>query len=165
MSYNSETVANTFIQRALKEGRSDMSPMKIQKLMWFLNGWNLAIRGVPASNASFQAWKFGPVIENLYHQLKLYGGGPVTSYVLEPESATGELKAFVVSDADKPFQEVVDLTWDKYVGFSATQLSAMTHVAGSPWSEALAQGKKVIDNDSIRKYFVDLARVPAAPRF
>lgn len=139
-----------------------MTPMKLQKLLYFLNGWHLSITGQPAVPDPFRAWKFGPVIESVYHSLKRFGSAPVSDYLKSYDYQSKKAVAFVPSDADKQFQEILDLTWEKYIGISALRLSAMTHEPGSPWDKTfhgLAAGHSdVIPNDLIRDYFIGLAR-------
>ena len=42
MAYSALTVANYFIQHAENLG-ARMSPMKLQKLVYYANGWHLAL--------------------------------------------------------------------------------------------------------------------------
>jgi uncharacterized phage-associated protein len=158
MPYSAATVANSILERAFREGRADMSPMKIQKLMYYVNGWQLAIHGIQAVKEPFEAWPFGPVVSGVYHQLKSYGSLCVDKYLKEFDRNENTYKSFVVRRDDKDFYEVLDLTWEKYIGISALQLSAMTHAPGSPWDEARKQSQDIISADSIRKYFVGLAK-------
>ena len=158
MAFQAATAANSLLQRAFKERRTDMTPMKVQKLLYFLNGWHLAITGEPAVHEPFEVWKYGPVIPCVYQGLKQFADGPVTSYIKTLDPATFELKAFVASDSAKEFQEVLDLTWEKYIGIDALSLSAMTHAPDSPWSAARRKAMGTIPNESIKDYFIGLAR-------
>lgn len=135
-----------------------MSPMKVQKLMYYLNGWLLAIHGKSAVKEPFEAWPFGPVVEDVYHALKPYGSSCVNKYIKVFDPNLSEYKSYVVNRENKDFYDVLDLTWEKYIGFSALQLSAMTHATGSPWDEARKQNQDIISSDSIRRYFVGLAK-------
>jgi uncharacterized phage-associated protein len=136
--------------------------MKVQKLVWFLNGWHLAITGEPSIIQPFEAWQYGPVVSSIYHGLKKFGGSPVTDYIKEYDPATSTFTAYVPSSEDKKFAEILDLTWEKYIGIDAIGLSAMTHVPGSPWFVARQHGQSNIDNTLIKNYFVGLARNPTA---
>jgi uncharacterized phage-associated protein len=162
MSYKAAIAANALLQRAFKESRPDVTPMKLQKLLWFLNGWHLAMFGKPAVAEPFEVWRYGPVISSLYQQTKKFGGGPVTEYLKTFDEKSGSHLAFVPSDADKEFSEALDVAWEKYIGFNATALSSLTHSAETPWSVAKKNGVEVIDNELIQRYFVGLAR-PARP--
>ena len=160
--YEAEVVANSLLQRGFKEGRADLSPMKLQKLMFFLNGWYLAIHGRPAIVQPFEAWEYGPVIKSIYQSLKQYRSGTVTEYLKTFDPVSSSHNAFVVSDSDREFHEVLDLTWEKYIGIPALQLSAMTHSPGSPWDKIRRAQRSIIDNETTKEYFVGLATTGTA---
>jgi uncharacterized phage-associated protein len=147
-------VLNTLLQRGFKEGRVDMTPMKAQKLLFFTHGWHLATTGLPAIDKAFEAWQYGPVVDQLYHDLKRFGSGRITDYVKDEIDDS----PLVISPFYKEFYEVLDIVWEKYIGFDAITLSTMTHYQGTPWSIARAAGSSVISNDLIRDYFVGQAK-------
>ena len=67
-----------------------------------------------------------------------------------------------------PFHEALrDKIWSVYGGYSATQLSNITHAADTPWSRICAQyqgeipKRTDIPTDLIREYFVNLSRKKA----
>jgi uncharacterized phage-associated protein len=130
--------------------------MKLQKLVYCLHGWHLAITGNPAIDGEFEAWPYGPVEEDLYHLFKAYRNKPITTYA---QSWDGdEQKAFVVAPSgNKEFYDILNFVAERYMLFSATQLSAMTHKAGTPWSITRDSGLSVIGNDLIRDHFRTLA--------
>ncbi|WEA24008.1 Panacea domain-containing protein [Rhizobium binxianense] len=148
--YNTRHVLNTLLQRAFKEGRTDVSPMKAQKLLFYTHGWHLATTGRPAIDNNFGVWQFGPVVPEIYHDLKQFGSGPITAYVKN----SFEDKPFVVNPANSALYQSLDIAWEKYIGIPAVNLSAMTHEPGSPWDIAKRQGLSIIPNDLIREYFV-----------
>lgn len=145
---------NTILQRAFREGRSDMSPMKAQKILFYVHGWHLATRGEPAIDKPFEVWQYGPVVEEVYSALKKYKGGPITGYI--PEDSTG--KPLVIHSECEDIYTSIDIAWEKYIGIPAVNLSAMTHEPGSPWDLAKNRGLNIIPNDTIREYFVRLAQ-------
>jgi uncharacterized phage-associated protein len=165
MPYETRVVVNSLLQRGFREKRTDMTPMKIQKLLFYLNGWQLAVTGKPAILGSFEAWKYGPVVPSIYRELKRYGAEPITEYLKEYDPESESMKPFVVADSESEFQEILDLTWQKYAGIDPLRLSAMTHAPNTPWAMARKRGDTVIDNDTIKNYFIGLARTtPASHR-
>lgn len=157
MPYRARHVANSLLERGFQEARQDMTPMKIQKLMFFLNGWHLATLGVPAIDISFEPWRYGPVVPIIYDDLKCYQAQSVRGYINEHDPATNTFKPFIVSHDCTDFYNVLDMTWEKYIGIDAIRLSAMTHEPGSPWAQALNAGMDEIPNNIIQEYFVRLA--------
>jgi len=65
-------VANYFIKKGIDTKKS-VSPMKLQKLVYFAHGWRLALYNSPLIDEAIQAWQYGPVIPGIYHEFKHYG--------------------------------------------------------------------------------------------
>src|ERR1700736_6544090 len=76
-TYDARAVANYFLQRANAEG-IPITPMAIQKLVYFAHGWMLAVYGRPLINQRIEAWEYGPVIRDLYQQFKRFGDLKIT---------------------------------------------------------------------------------------
>ena len=75
-SVSAITVANKFIDLATAAG-DECSNMKLQKLVYFADGLHLAFGQGPLVREPFEAWKYGPVVPDLYHKFKNYFAGPV----------------------------------------------------------------------------------------
>ncbi|WP_041417201.1 Panacea domain-containing protein [Serratia plymuthica] len=140
MAYSAIAVANAFIEKAKKLGISDISPMKIQKLVYFAHAWMLAAEDRPLIDEPVMAWKFGPVIQSIYHEFKGYGSGNITSpgTIFEhDENANSIIKMRFVApeipDSDKDALSIVDAILDVYGDKSAFFLSNLTHEHGSAW--------------------------------
>lgn len=153
MPYSPRLVANAFLVKAKKAG-VPVSHMKVQKLVFFLHAWSLALRDA----GSFvteppEAWPYGPVFDSLYHELKSYGSSNIDAYLKELNPATGQMAAMVPNSADTEFYRFLDQVWDRYGNFSALQLSALSHEAAGPWAQAREKHARVIDSDMIRNYY------------
>ena len=72
MPYDPKAIANYFLDLARAQEKA-LTPLKIQKLVYFANGWHLAIKGVPLINEQVEAWRFGPVIPSLYTHFERMG--------------------------------------------------------------------------------------------
>lgn len=154
MPFDTKHVMNTILERSFKEGRIDMTPMKAQKILFYTNGWHLATTGTAAVANHFEVWTYGPVIPIIYHDLKIFGHNPITSYLKN----FGEETPFVVNPSCKQLYESLDIAWEKYIGISAIALSAMTHEPGGPWDIAKSRNESIISNEITKDYFVRLAR-------
>ena len=160
MAYDARAVANYFIDCARKVG-SEMTPMKLQKLIFFGHGWHLASVGAPLVVDPIEAWTFGPVIPSVYHAFKQFGAGAITDHATyfdfkELDFKTPQIKA------DDDAHEVLDAVWNVFKDTSAIELSKLSHVPDGPWAAARASsdGKKgpIIRDDLIRDYFVNKAQ-------
>ena len=164
MPYPASAIANEFL-RVAKEQAQPITPLHIQKYVYFSHGWYLALRNDPLIRERICAWNYGPVIPTLYHSFKQFGSGPITAFATETEVKTdGGKMRFVTKEAwiedyckteENKLQTValVEKVWEVYRGFSAVQLSRLTHADGSPWSEARRQHLTVIPDELIRDFF------------
>ncbi len=118
-------VANFFIEKSKRE-KVELSPMKLQKLVYFAHGWYLAMYKKPLIDETIEAWQFGPVIPSLYDAFKHYGNKQITKLY---ENFWGETPMV----KDKEMVDFLETIWDLYAEFSAIQLSNATHEEGSPW--------------------------------
>lgn len=149
--YSSFAVANYFIKKANDEGRRDLSPMKLQKLIYFAHGWYLGFKEEPLIDELVQAWYYGPVIESLYHKTKQYGNDHLNNTLPAEED--------ILEDEDEDVMELLNAVWDNYGNEDAITLANATHIKNSPWDKIYNapenKGLKglVIDNKTIKEDF------------
>lgn len=157
MAYEAKAVANYFLD--LAEGsRATLSPMKIQKLVYFSHGWHLSIHnGQPLIDEAVQAWTYGPVIPSLYHEFKKYGNGPITSPALSMEVVGTQIRFVKPGVGDEETMNLLANAWDVYGPMSAIQLSNLTHQPDSPWHQVYSENPNrkglVIPDRLIKDYF------------
>ena len=160
-TYDARAVANYFLDLAKAEG-IPITPMGLQKLVYFAHGWMLAFYGRPLISDRIEAWDYGPVIPVLYHQFKRFGNLPITEPALDvlvaPGIAPRLKKPEIPKYEDPDAARLLDQVWDAYKGFTGIQLSNMTHAPGSPWSQARKSDQPFIDDESIKRYFVSLPK-------
>ena len=125
--------------------QGSMTTMKLQKLVYYSQGWSLAWDGEPLFHEEIQAWANGPVVRDLF---ALHRGKFTVSKWPEGDP-----------EALKPDQkETIDAVLEGYGDLTGQQLSDKTH-AERPWIEArgnLALGEisdKVVDLDVMQDYF------------
>lgn len=164
MAYKAKQVATEFIELAQADGKQ-LTPMQLQKLVYFAYGWYLAITGERLIDERVEAWKWGPVIPSLYSAFRKYGSG----FIAEPpneiyfDGPVAKLREYPLVSGDRQKDEtarsIIKRVWEIYGKYSASQLSAMTHEPQSPWSRT--EGKEVmgtdIPDDLIASYFRRLA--------
>jgi uncharacterized phage-associated protein len=122
--YDARNVANEFLRQAAGQG-TRLTNMELQKLVYIAHGYSLAILDRPLIKQYVEAWRYGPVIPDLYHAVRQYRSGDVTELinVLPPET---------LSETDS---KLVGSVLSAYGRFSGPQLSTMTHREGTPWKE------------------------------
>ncbi|NIE75525.1 DUF4065 domain-containing protein [Pantoea sp. Ap-967] len=122
------------------------SPMKLQKLCYYAQGYLLA-QGHELFSEDFQAWQHGPVIPALYAEYKEYGWRSISREIAE---ASGSI-------SDSIANELKDIV-SAYGRYDGAALSTMTH-RESPWIDARGGipedegSREVISKKSLRAYF------------
>ncbi|OAI41455.1 hypothetical protein AYO40_03090 [Planctomycetaceae bacterium SCGC AG-212-D15] len=122
--------------------------MRLQKLLYYVQGWHLATFGTPLFSGHIQAWTYGPVVKEVYPVFADYQRCSI------PPDQEGS-DPVSLSAADCAFVEGV---WDAYKDHSTTKLSKMTH-SEAPWREARkglppdARSDNEITHESMRLFF------------
>ncbi len=140
--YDARQIANEFIRRGLDDGRA-LTPMHVQKLVFFSHARFLAFHKTPLIKQTFEAWEHGPVIRDVYDALKSYGAKPVTEPI------------FLRDQVAEPIEDhgAIDWCFRTYGHVGALTLSDLTHSPDGPW--ARTQKNAVISNDMIREYYAE----------
>ena len=153
MAYSAMSVANAFIKRA-KEGKlRNLTPMKLQKLLYFLQSWHLVRNDEPLVDDTFHRWTYGPVIPSLYYEFKEYGAQPIESYGGHLAMKDGEYTRVrtIVGDNDEETWNLIDEIIRVYGDYSGAQLSAMTHTSDSAWRVSGPDDSGVIPNEAMKQ--------------
>jgi len=152
MAYHPRVIANALLRQASKSG-AKLSHLKLQKLVFFLDAWNLALHDQPLIDERPQAWPYGPVFSSLYQELKRFGAKDIQGYLKEIDPISGREVALIPNPEDKPFWDLVDQVWDRYGKLTAVQLSSLSHTKGSPWDEARQDQVREISDRSIKDFY------------
>jgi uncharacterized phage-associated protein len=112
-----------------------VSPMKLQKLLYFCHADMLSHFGVPLIKQSFEAWDYGPVIPSVYKEFKCFKDKPIgkRAVTFDPITATSQEARCDLADSDK--QKLRQL-FDFYKPFEATRLSDVSHHPQGAWRQA-----------------------------
>lgn len=146
--FASPSIANAFVDLA---GHS-LPQMKLHKLVYIANGWNLAIANEPLTVDSPEAWDNGPVFRLIWDRIRDFGFDP-RGKILKPDA-----KPYTAAlTADQ--QAVIEHVWNKYKKFNQFELSDMTHQPGTPWTQAYFKGGRntTIPNEIVREHYRELA--------
>lgn len=135
--YNALAVANYFLDLAKAKGLS-MSPMKLQKLIYFAHGWYLALYKEDLIDEELQAWDYGPVVLSIYHEFKKFGLTGIDTLGTDFNLNNKEIYTPRIPMDDKKTTALLDKVWDVYGKYTGIQLSNLTHEDDSAWSRARA---------------------------
>ena len=151
--HDSNKIANEFLRLAKQDGRA-LTPMQLLKLVFIAHGWMLGLYGRPLICDTVQAWKYGPVIPDLYRSIRHFRNNPVTGVLATTDG----------TDLDEFETDLINQVFENYGQYTGIQLSMLTHQAGSPWHMVYKpnQAGTVISNDLIKLYYSVKALEPAA---
>ncbi len=130
---NAKQVAEFFLQLSEPEVGDILSNLKIQKLVYYAQGFHLAMYDTPLFEEQIVAWEHGPVVE------ALYGSNPI------PQSEDFDVSKFSTEQI-----ELLKEIYEVYGQFSAWKLRNMTH-SEQPW--LATERNQVIDNALLAEYF------------
>ena len=140
MAYNAIDIAKKIVCRTDVEHGDSMTNLKLQKLLYYMQGFHLAFFGTPFFEDSIEAWTYGPVVPVVFQEFKKYKKRDIN-----PEN----YKDSLVLTADE--QQMFDMVYLEYNKFSAVALMNMTHTEG-PWKGH--DIGDVITNDELRDFFL-----------
>lgn len=154
MPYSAIKVANEFLRLARESTPArTLTPLQLMKLVYIAHGWSLALRDKPLLSDTVEAWKYGPVVPDLYQRLKQFGSSGISEYLPEGIWAFGP----ALNEDDKAL--VADV-FSKYGKFNGVQLSNLTHLPGTPWAEVYEPNTFGIEipDASISAHYKQLAK-------
>lgn len=135
-------IANALLRYAENtEGEDLMSNLKLQKMLYYQQGFHLAMFGTPLFDDEIEAWMYGPVVPAVYDMYKSNGRDGI-------KSDKGKEFAFSNSKEAALFDEVNKV----YGKFSAIGLMNMTH-SEAPWKNTPTGEGHVISKDLMRLFF------------
>ena len=147
-----QDVARFFIDLAKRQNDLDrgdlMTNLRLQKLLYFAQGWHLVRFGQPLFDASIEAWPYGPVVPEVYRAYKGYGREGISS--AEPPAAG----AFTPEEYDL----LLDVSRE-YGMYSTSALVELSHAPNAPWS--LAGKSAEIPRNEIQAYFAGKEPLPS----
>ena len=136
MAYNVMEIANELVKLAAENGGGDLlTNMKLQKLLYYEQGFHLAYFNTPLFAESIEAWQYGPVVPQVYEHYK-------------PSEPTPSDFKF----GNKIEKALFDEVYRVYSAYSAIGLMEMTH-AETPWRTTNVGVGNIISHDKMKVFF------------
>lgn len=132
------SLAQDILSRQAEVGEA-LTQLKLQKLLYYVQGWALALEGGPRFREAVEAWDYGPVV----HALREVYGGHGRAALPTPEP--------VIEFREDP---LLDAVLEVYAVHEAEQLVALTHLE-RPWREIYKpfHQRAVIPDALLSEYF------------
>ncbi|WP_347460883.1 type II toxin-antitoxin system antitoxin SocA domain-containing protein [Acinetobacter sp. ANC 7454] len=153
MAHTALQVANRIIELGRsKTPAQHYTPMQLLKLVYIAHGWMLGICSTPLITEQVEAWKYGPVIPDLYQHVKKYGANPIFD-----EKLGNFFQNMQSSEFTNDENSILNFVVDTYGNIDGIRLSQITHAADTPWSNTFKNGwGDVIPTDLIAHHYRQL---------
>ncbi|MEW4104659.1 DUF4065 domain-containing protein [Bacillus altitudinis] len=121
--------------------------LKLQKLLYYAQGFHLALHGTPLFDEDIQAWAHGPVVPEVYFQYKGYQFSDI-------EEKYPEQTIIITSNQ----RELINDVWEVFKSYDGKELERLSHTE-DPWKNArgnlpeYASSNVIIEKDLIKLYF------------
>ena len=158
--YSAIDISKWFLAKNISESKTNavdgeyegISPLKMQKLLYYAQGIHLALHDTPLFKEDIYAWPHGPVVIEVYNEYKHCGSNPIALNIDKNDA-----RIIDALENDKNAHESLELTYDNFAIYTAWQLRNMTHVQGGPWDTITAHRgtNAIIPTACIKKYFLD----------
>ena len=137
MAYKALDIANKIVSKTDLEHGDTISNLKLQKMMYYQQGFHLAYFGTPLFDEDIVAWQYGPVVPSVYKEYKSF----------ESNSISTSKEGISLSDDE---EELFNNVYEEYNQFSAVALMKMTHEE-SPWKTT--EINSVLSRDTMMSFF------------
>lgn len=141
--------ASDYLIHLTREVGDPLTNLKLQKLLFYAQGWFLALQDRPLFDERIEAWPHGPVVPPIYGVFKKWGWSPIAEDV-------------VLIEFSKEVKAHLDEVMKVFGGFTAYTLEQMTHNE-KPWIDARGSllpdepSTSVISQDSMKTHFRRIA--------
>ncbi len=138
-------VANTILQRGFDE-HVEITPLKLQKLLYFVYRDYLKHTDQHLYAERFEAWPYGPVLRSVYDEFHPFHGNPITKFA---RNADGTVSVLGSGDTDDVCHSI-SRVWEKYKNYPGVVLSQLTHLEGTAWDYAWQNHEQFLDDAKIK---------------
>jgi uncharacterized phage-associated protein len=139
--YKASDIANHFIYKSKIENNTDLTVLKLIKLVYIGYGWCLATLDRKIFNEKIEAWKHGPVVPSIYYEFKRFrdatGMTNINEYAIDFDlnEKKEEINSIYssVDEKDEDIIKILNAVWKKYKNYSGWELRNLTHEG--PWKK------------------------------
>ena len=149
--YRLAHVVNSLLDKG-KESNVAITPLKLQKLLYFFYRDYLIATGKPLFAYRFEPWEYGPVIAEVYYVFKHFGATPITEFMKDEE---GKKISFDTNGRNQ-YSDTFNLMWLNFGTLSGRSLVMITHQEGSAWYKAYQGDYPFLEDCDIAADFTKL---------
>ncbi|MCQ9618423.1 MAG: DUF4065 domain-containing protein [Candidatus Phytoplasma pruni] len=142
-----------FLLKHFDTDKYKITNMKINKLLYYIQGHYIAKYNEPLFLEPIEAWMFGPVIAHIYGEFFNFVNNPIpNNYICEGKTG---------NEINQEIQEFIKKTLNNYINLSSYDLSVKTHNE-KPWKNTYNPRKKwknnIITHQSLKDFFCKRAK-------
>lgn len=130
-----------------------ISQLKLQKLVYLAYATHLTRTSKKMFEEEIVAYRYGPVIEEVYDKYKMYGREEINDnadvFTLEDIKFPQSLARISLSKDGEEIIESLMLTMDMYGDKTASQLVTITHAENGPWDNVYQEYQNNILSDEL----------------
>ena len=153
--------ASILISDYITHKHGPYTPFRIIKMVVIAHGRTLAALRRPLIHDRIEAWRLGPTIPVLYHELSIWGDRPVRelrySGTVPGEDARmdAEREAFFAEIIPEDERALIDMVVAEYDGWSSDDLRRLCCEPGTPWDQHYdGEIATEIPDGTIRAYYL-----------
>lgn len=139
-----------YVVKTFHEKEELITNLKLQKLLYYVQGWHLGLYDREILEEDFQAWVHGPVLPSIYYEYKHYKWNPISEEIND---------IFEIPD---PIKKHINEVLEVYGMDTAWELERRTHLE-DPWKLARgnlpleAESTAKITKESMRSFFGEIS--------
>lgn len=140
MKYSALEVSRYVLDYCLNAG-SPISNLQLQKILYFLQGEYYKLTSNPLFEDEICAWKFGPVVPDVYYEFCIYGGTPIVNHY--------------DTNIDINDKTIINGVVEQYKEIPVWKLVEKTHETRAPWDQIFNTlgDRSVIPKPVIKNFF------------
>ncbi|WP_026828216.1 Panacea domain-containing protein [Exiguobacterium artemiae] len=138
-------VARYFIDLSVESTPYAITPLKLQKLLYYAQGFHLINTGERLFRAELEAWAHGPVVREIYFEYKEFGYHTITSKPFINKDLF--LETPLLTDGE---MATIEEVWEHFGDLDGKTLEELTHQE-DPWLNTEINDE--IEIKLIREYF------------
>lgn len=147
--HHARDVAAELIRLASSSEAADhLTHLRLEKLLYYVQGWSLAFRDRPMFRGQIQAWQHGPVAVDAWHAFKAFNQRLILDSDVEE-----------VGGLPLPDRMFIAAVWEAKKHLSASALWQQTHDE-QPWRDArgdlppAAPSSREIPHEAMKRFFL-----------
>lgn len=155
-------IADYLLATAKLDYGVNLDQLQINRFCYLVNGFVLQDRDEPAFYNKIEAWRYGPVIPEVYDMFKSYENNSITHLDLCRTPLNNQDKVSkrweeLISVIGRDVASIASGVIRSYIDCDNGLLVGMTRMKGSPWKKAYRPGhNNVIRTKNIKKFYRDL---------